>query len=183
MKRLAAVAADHRRQVMTPGAEVVPILPGQYWPAQCGWYAGIMLADDKASAWHLVLPDGPEHQLGRLPWGHTSKMVPGAGHRNDGHANTLAMLKAGNALAQAVRALPGDCHVPSRGESALLYATLEAQFEPGWYWTSTQSSANYAFIQYFDYGLQYGHGKGYEGRCRAVRRLVLESFNPLMAAR
>ena len=86
-------------------------------------------------------------------------------------------------LAQAVRALPGDCHVPSRGESALLYATLEAQFEPGWYWTSTQSSANYAFIQYFDYGLQYGHGKGYEGRCRAVRRLVLESFNPLMAAR
>lgn len=42
-----------------------------------------------------------------------------------------------------------------------------------WYWSSTQFSANYAWIQYFDYGYQFSYHKGTTARVRAVRRFKL----------
>ena len=65
--------------------------------------------------------------------------------------------------------------LPTRQESALLYANLKPAFEPTWYWSSEQhaSNASYAWYQTFDYGDQYLHGKGYKGRVRAVRRVPI----------
>ena len=45
--------------------------------------------------------------------------------------------------------------------------------EERWYWSSTRYSAHYAWYQDFGDGSQYGGGKGYEGRARAVRRFKL----------
>jgi hypothetical protein len=169
----------------TPSADACtplnPPLPGQHWPEQGGFYAGIMRSADGLSGWHLVLPDGPAFAF-KSKWGVDGKLIPGADCRFDGHANTLAMAAAGNAMAKKIRKLPGDCHLPSRAESALLYAVMPERFEPGWHWTSTQYSDYDAWYQRFNYGLQNLNVKSYGGRCRAVRRLPLQSFNSLAGA-
>ena len=157
-----------------------PPLPGQYWPAQGGWYAGIQRSEDCTSGWHLILPQGDQFVLRDVVWGKRGQTVKGADHLFDGMANTLAMVEAGSELAQRIRALPGDCYLPSRFESALLYATLREQIDLGdWYWTSTQYSDSNAFTQHFNYGYQSYDDKKYEARCRAVRRLTLQSLSTL----
>jgi hypothetical protein len=164
----------------TPSADACtplnPPLPGQHWAEQGGFYAGIMRSADGLSGWHLVLPDGAAFAF-KSKWGADDKLIAGADCRFDGHANTLAMAAAGNALAKKIRKLPGDCHLPSRAESALLYAVMPERFEPGWHWTSTQYSDGNAWGQHFYNGYQYDLSKSCEGRCRAVRRLPLQSFN------
>ena len=47
-------------------------------------------------------------------------------------------------------------------------------FEDAWYWSSTQSSRYFAWLQGFDGGGQDLSGKSFEGRARAVRRLVID---------
>jgi hypothetical protein len=67
-----------------------------------------------------------------------------------------------------------DFHVPTKEESALLYANLKDKFDADvWYWTSTQSSDSNAWIQSFYGGVQYDTNKSSERRCCFVRRLVL----------
>ncbi len=69
-----------------------------------------------------------------------------------------------------------DAELPTRQESALLYANLKPAFEPTWYWTGEQyaGNASYAWGQGFDGGNQYLTGKGYKGRVRAVRRFLID---------
>ena len=66
--------------------------------------------------------------------------------------------------------------LPTRQESALLYANLKLAFEPTWYWTGEQYAgyASTAWGQNFDGGNQGLIGKGYKGRVRAVRRVSIE---------
>jgi hypothetical protein len=57
---------------------------------------------------------------------------------------------------------------------AFQVGNAEAFETDGYYWSSTQSSENYAFIQYFSYGIQYnGNSKYYQRRCRFVRLIPL----------
>ena len=64
--------------------------------------------------------------------------------------------------------------LPTRFESALLYANLQDQFDAdAYYWTDTQYSADNAWTQVFDDGNQDDYGKSYEGRARAVRLIQL----------
>jgi hypothetical protein len=68
--------------------------------------------------------------------------------------------------------------LPTRDESALLYAHLRGEFESGWHWTGTQYSSDDAWAQLFSYGTR-ALLKSYECRARAVRRLapsILRSF-------
>ena len=46
-------------------------------------------------------------------------------------------------------------------------------FKDTWYWSSTQYSAYYAWIQTFVDGYQVNYGKSYEGRVRPVRRIQI----------
>lgn len=161
-------------------APTTPPLPGQYWAAQKGWYAGICRSEDGLSGWHLILPKGAKFYFKDVTWGERGQEVAGATKAFDGMANTIAMAEAGSALAIKIRKLPGDCYLASRFESALLYAMLRDQIELGeWYWTSTQSSAGSAWMQTFGYGGQSYDYKSLTGRARAVRRLILQSFSPL----
>lgn len=160
--------------------QTTPPIPGQYWPAQKGWYAGIQRSEDGLTGWHLILPKGAKFYFKGVVWGNPGVNLVGANHAFDGMANTIAMAEAGSELAQRIRKLPGDCYIPSRFESALLYATLREQIELGdWYLTSTQYSDLSAWGQNFSGGDQGLSGKKCQGRCRAVRRLPLQSFGPL----
>ncbi len=148
-----------------------PPLPGQPWPEQDGIYIGIMPSDDGKSAWHLILPKGPQYSFQSVAWSERGKLIAGANSRNDGMANTLAMLEAGNELIQK---LLRDSYLPSRGELALCYAVAPSLFTTdGWYWSSTQSSSDSAWFQDFGYGSQGTYNKRYKARAVAVRRLIL----------
>jgi hypothetical protein len=65
--------------------------------------------------------------------------------------------------------------LPSRVESAMLFANLKSEFKPEWHWTNTQYSDYGAWFQNFDYGSQDYYGKSAELRARAVRRFPLDS--------
>ena len=73
-----------------------------------------------------------------------------------------------------------DFYLPSRRELRLCWVNVPELFESGWYWTSTQHSPGYAWIQGFGDGFQYDYDKGTQARARAVRRFlttsVLQSF-------
>ncbi len=157
--------------------QLTPTLPapGQPWPNLSALYAGIIAKPDGTSLALLRPTDVPA--LPDHPWGEYGKVIDGADDPFDGYANTLAMAAAGNKLAKAVRALPGDCYLPSRMEALVLFATLREQVGSGWVWTSTQSSADGAWCQFFGNGYQNVYGKDAALRAVPVRRLVLRSFD------
>jgi len=67
--------------------------------------------------------------------------------------------------------------LPTRFESALLYANLRDQVDIDyWYWTGTQHERepSWAWYQYFGYGDQHHGHKDFRGRARAVRRVPFE---------
>lgn len=158
-----------------------PPFPGQLWPEQNCIYIGVMRSADGQSAWHLILPVGEQYNIEQAIWGCYGKLIPGADCRSDGLANTIAMAAAGSEI--ALKAIADECYIPSRAEAALLYAIAAAEFETdNWYLTSTQYSEIYAWTQLFSNGYQGGNRKSSERRCRFVRRLVIQSFNPLEVA-
>lgn len=64
--------------------------------------------------------------------------------------------------------------LPTRFESALLYANARDSIDTSdWYWTATQYAGyeSYAWIQYFSYGAQDYDHKDDRYRARAVRRV------------
>ena len=162
-----------------------PPAPGQYWPEQGGTYAGVMRGAPGRPAYHLIVATGPAGMAADLAWGPEGKKIAGADCEWDGQANTAAIMASGldcpAAKFCASLSLEGhtDWYLPSRREQALCYANTPDQFEPRWHWSSTQYSADDAWLQDCRHGYQLSYGKSYEGRCRAVRRLVLLSFNSL----
>ena len=65
--------------------------------------------------------------------------------------------------------------LPTRQESALLYANAKDAFESEWYWTSEEYAGNayLAWDQYFGNGDQFSGDKDYKGYTRAVRRVPI----------
>jgi hypothetical protein len=66
-----------------------------------------------------------------------------------------------------------EAQLPARPVSALMFATVKAQFEPEWHWTGEELDGAYAWLQFFYYGTQDLTRKSYEGRARAVRLIQL----------
>jgi hypothetical protein len=65
--------------------------------------------------------------------------------------------------------------LPTRQEQAILYGNLKHEFEPRWYWSSTQHAdgSDCAWMQTFSNGYQDDTRKSCECRARAVRRLLI----------
>lgn len=122
---------------------------GQPWPGRAGIYAGIY-------AGITTGPDGAPYALLLL---------------DDKPAKGLIW---DDAMAWA-SGLGAD--LPNRVESALLFANLKSNFESRWHWTNEQYSRDYAWTQLFDGGSQSTTDKSFEGRARAVRRLILQPFS------
>jgi hypothetical protein len=110
-----------------------------------GLYAGITRGDDGQPSGHLILlPDLPGESMN---W------------------------QAAKAWAEN---LGNGARLPTRFESALLYANLNEHIDDDyWYWTGTERSASRAWGQDFSHGSQYIHDKSYEARARAVRLIQL----------
>lgn len=110
-----------------------------------GTYAGIARGLDGEPGGHLYLLD--DKPGGKLKWADAAMWAANLGN---------------------------GARLPTRFESALLYANLQDQLDTeSWHWTGTQYSDHYAWLQYFDDGYQDGYDKSHEGRCRAVRGLVI----------
>lgn len=128
----------------------IPPAPGQHWPEQGGTYIGIAPAEGTLPMRHLVVLDVEPDS--RLTW---RKAIDWA-------------LDQGN-----------GARLPTQLEAMFAWTTARAAFKPGWHWTGTQSSRNFAFVQDFEYGGSYWGGKDDERRVRAVRGLDLQTLNPL----
>ncbi len=112
-------------------------------------YAGIAPAEGDMPQAHLVL------------WVDTPKT-------RQNYEESIALAKAVNPET--------DSHLPTRTESALLYATVRDQIEKdGWYWTSTfyDEDKDAAFVQFFGNGHQGTHYLSYKNRALAVSRFAL----------
>jgi hypothetical protein len=122
---------------------------GEYWAGQGGFYAGVARGRDGAPDYHLILAaEAPDQDFDWQAALDHAKTIEA-----DGHA---------------------DFGVPTRWESALLYANLQDRMETvRWHWTSTQYSQGYAWCQRFDNGTQSNSHKDGEFRVRFVRRLPL----------
>ena len=128
---------------------LTPPAIGAVWPGMGGIYAGVSRGEDGQPDAHLVLADVDTG--GKFKW--QAAVEWAASVCIDGHT---------------------DFRLPTRFESALLYANLRDRFETSpWYWTGTQYSADDAWSQDFDYGYQGDIGKCYEARARAVRRFTV----------
>ena len=73
--------------------------------------------------------------------------------------------------------------LPTCQELALLFANCKAHLERTWTWSceTHADDASSAWFCYFHDGILSGTLKSYEGSAVAVRRLPLNSFNPLDA--
>ncbi len=143
-----------------------------------GVYAGVIRGYDDAPDYHLFVPPDMAAQTS-LPWGGYEHDEPGAKSERDGLANTLALCesKIEHPAAQFARGLElyglKDYYLPSREELRLCFINCRALFEPQWYWSSTQSSPYYAWMQLFSHGFQTLGHKDYYNRVRAVRRVLV----------
>jgi hypothetical protein len=131
---------------LIPGTLMSSLPPriGEPWPGVAGIYAGLARGLDGEPDGHLVLLDA-------LP---------------DPDLDWAAAVAWAEGLADGAR-------LPTRFESALLYANLRDQLDTSrWHWTGTQYSADNAWFQGFDYGYQHFNGKSFKARARAVRRFA-----------
>jgi len=153
---------------------------GEVWPGQGGIVVDFVPGQGGKPGWYLIAAIGPEGEKENIAWGGRDVDEPGAQDQWDGLSNTIALVgsKTDHPIATWARSLVIDGHrdfyIPSIREMRLLWARTPELFQPRWYWSSTQFSRYGAWFQLFNYGYQDNVVKSYEGRVRAVRRLVIQ---------
>jgi hypothetical protein len=140
---------------------------GTHWLEEGGIFAGILRGaygqPDRAL---IVSPPDAGGEFDPAEWGEYGKDIEGAKSKTDGLANTRAMAGAGNETAAKVLALDiggkADWYIGSQAEMHIAAANVPDLFDQSdFYWTSTQDSRYYAFVQDFEHGssllVQQGH--------------------------
>ncbi len=141
--------------------------------------AGLFFPPDGSRPYNLIVCLLPEAHLEATRWGPYGLDVD-ANSDWDGRANTDAILRAdpSNAIAQQFKDIEIDGHRDfywaSKRETDQIYrtmGTLVRQFlSGGAAWTSTASSANHAWLQYFTTGTTNLWDKVNKAGALAVRR-------------
>lgn len=148
---------------------------GKEWPEQGGIFAGIMRGENGQPDYYLIVPTNTENP--QLEWGGHGKETANANHEFDGLANTKALADGSHPAADWAARLNingfNDYYLPARRELSLCYANTPELFEKEWHWSSTQSSASFAYVQDFSNGYQSLYRKVDDCRVRAVRRLLI----------
>ena len=148
---------------------------GEYWPGQGGYYICTLPALLGLPARHLIA--GKEQA--KATFG-SYEEVSDCSSPIDGPANTKALLAHGShPAAQWASAYTADghqdFHLPAKLDLVMAHICAPHLFDKkGYYWTSTQNSRYYAFVQGFEYGYSDWSLKGHELRVRAFRRIPLE---------
>ncbi|OAI84907.1 DUF1566 domain-containing protein [Pseudomonas putida] len=147
---------------------------GQVWIGQGGIYLGLRQYPEGLC--HLIA--AAEDLSGRYAYGDYGKKVE-AVSRTDGRANTEILLAREGKHPAAIAAAKLECeghqdfYLPSIGELHHAWQFAPESFATNWwYWSSSQSSANHAYILDFAGGWLYGYGKYNERLVRPVRRFL-----------
>lgn len=172
---------QHMLTLLAPGAVIVrapsatPAL-GEVWPGQGGVFAGTVRGRDGKPSHHLIV--APENSEGiNLQYGGRGQVTEGADSPWDGKANTEALNNAESSHPAAEFAAcyeregHSDYYLGSHAEMGIAWANVPELFSKTWYWTSSQSSANDAWLQYFGDGYQCYYDEYNEGRVRPVRQI------------
>ncbi|HCL4064637.1 hypothetical protein PZS78_20305 [Pseudomonas aeruginosa] len=110
-------------------------------------------------------------------WGEYGQSVDGAVSYRDGTSNTAAMAEAGSPIAKQALEIGEGVFIPSVLELALLFSAKQAGelsgFADCWYWSSSQSSAYYAFLTGFNVGGTLLSVKSHAFRVRPVRKIFI----------
>lgn len=166
-------AAKEPAQPQAAAPKLTPPAIGEYWPGQGGIYAGIRQYPQGLC--HVIFADT---DAGKHAYGKHGTEVE-AISRHDGKLNTdILIAEGGHPAAEAARAYTADGHsdfdLPAIAELNHAWANIPDSFEPEWYWSSSQRSANTAFSMHFVGGGQDNFGKYLELRLRPVRRLPIQ---------
>ncbi|EIU7111437.1 hypothetical protein A9P19_004263 [Pseudomonas aeruginosa] len=110
-------------------------------------------------------------------WGEYGQDVGGAVSYRDGASNTVAMAEAGSPIAKQALEIGAGIFIPSALELALLFSAKQAGelsgFSDRWYWSSSQCSANVAFLTCFYDGYTDFSHKYDVFRVRPVRKILI----------
>ena len=151
---------------------------GTFVEEQGGHYAGIIRGEEGQPSHHLFVAPA-DAAADDLTWGEYGKKIDGAAFVNDGQANTAALIATGKSpAAEACKAYRGgefaDWYLPAQAELNVCFANCRQHFDDVWYWSSTQRSADIAWIQNFGSGGAYNLSSKYNKcRVRPVRRLEI----------
>lgn len=180
----AGLALLTQGELMTkePSITTVGLTPpamGEYWPGQGGHYICTLPALLGMPARHLIAGVGEAEDLTFGPY----QEIAGAGSHIDGAGNTTALLQSTDKhpAAQWASAYTADGHtdffLPSRYDLFMAYLCAPKLFKTsGWYWSSTQGSRDFAFVQDFEVGISIFNDKDDEHRVRAFRVIQLQPF-------
>ena len=129
------------------------------------------------ASYHLIVAEETQE---RIKWGPYDHNVASAVDHHDGQANTRALVTDGKdhpaaMWAHGVRVDElQDFYLPAHNELMLMWICAPQIFsKESWYWSSTQYSPYYAWVQHFGGGDSGIGSKGNELRAVAVRRLGL----------
>lgn len=151
---------------------------GKDYPEFGGVYAGLAPGENGSPDYPIFVPTHPDAYKESIEFGSQGKDVPGAKSKSDGYTNTLALCNSEHSHPAAEWArtvvINGveDYHLPSLRELMVCFVNVPELFEDGWYWTSTQYSADSAYMQYFGDGFTLSDFKDYRVRARVVRRFI-----------
>lgn len=133
-----------------------------------------MRGSDGHPDYHLIVASAESD--GELQWGGYGNKSS-ATSKWDGLANTKALVEEGGHPAAEFAAsvtISGhnDFYLPAQAELMLAWVNVPEVFAEGWHWSSTQYSADNAFLTYFGGGYTDGYDKSSDFRVRPVRRLL-----------
>lgn len=179
---IAGITAGARR-LQSGGGGDLPSDIGQAFGG--GFYIGdITVADGgEDDGVYAVIMAGPESQAA-LKWKDIRSATAGTDSTTNGMANTLAMQTNDPVIHHAGMYCLGyngggfdDWYLPAKDELNLAWVNrsqLEVlAMEDQYYWSSTQDSARYAWIQTFSSGYQQNYSTLSAYRVRPVRRLKI----------
>ncbi len=179
------VTQSNLAQVLT-----APAFPAIGEAFEGGFLAAYMPAPE-GRLFALIVAPKAEGQKEDVKWKTSYTKTKGADSYVDGFANSEAMNDDKHPAAQFCRSLRigdhDDWYLPASAEQAAIWANLGpnhtpvAAFQNGapeaydsrWYWSSAEFGQDYAWLQHFDDGYQYGGVKSLDYRGRAVRKVIL----------
>ena len=146
---------------------------GEYWPGEGGVNGGLFPGGDKP--YYLIVATGSDAEATH-EWGGYGDELNGANSPWDGKANTadLVGVDTSHPAAQFCAAFEREGHkdfyLMARREASFLEITVPEVFTLAYHWTSSQRSADFAYLVDFGDGWLGGNGKGTERLARPVRR-------------
>lgn len=148
---------------------------GEYWPGEGGVNGGLFPGGDKP--YYLIVPTGSDAEATHK-WGGYGEELSGASCAWDGKANTAYLANsnrehdhpAAQFCANFERDGHRDFYLMARREASFLEITMPEVFTQAYHWTSTQRSADSAFIMGFEDGWLSYNAKLDERLARPVRR-------------